>query len=94
MQKIKKHLQVIDKVVSSHIVEGTTCFAVHAKHNVNCERKTCQHWISHGAGNNCVMITAQNGPHTLQTIGQIYNLTRMRICQIEKNIFEKIRKIS
>jgi len=40
------------------------------------------------------MIAAQEGPHTLQKIGQIYGLTRMRICQIEKSIFEKIRKIS
>jgi DNA-directed RNA polymerase sigma subunit (sigma70/sigma32) len=48
----------------------------------------------HPEGHNCVMIAAMEGPHTLQKIGQIYGLTRMRICQIEKNIFEKIRKMT
>ena len=91
MQERKKQLQVVN---NGRVVEGTTCFAIHAKYEVDCKRQHCQHWISHSAGHNCVMITAQNGPHTLQTIGQIYDLTRMRICQIEKNIFEKIRKIS
>jgi len=38
------------------------------------------------------MIAAQNGPHTLQTIGKWFSLTRMRICQIEKNVFSKIKK--
>lgn len=93
MQESKKQLQIVNNS-SNRIVEGTTCFATHAKYSVDCKRKSCQHWIDHNVGHNCVMITAQNGPHTLQTIGQIYDLTRMRICQIEKNIFEKIRKIS
>jgi DNA-directed RNA polymerase sigma subunit (sigma70/sigma32) len=38
------------------------------------------------------MIAAQNGPHTLQTIGEIYGLTRMRICQVEKSIIERIKE--
>ena len=41
-----------------------------------------------------VIIAAAEGPHTLQKIGQIYGLTRMRICQIEKSIFEKIRTMA
>lgn len=91
MQDSKKHhLRVID----SSPVEGVTCFSVHAKANVDCQRKKCQHWIAHEEGHNCVMIAAQNGPHTLQEIGKIYGLTRMRICQIEKSIYEKIRAIS
>lgn len=76
------------------IVQNTTCFEVQAKYNVNCRRKNCKHWIEHPESNNCVIIAAKNGPYTLEKIGQIYDLTRMRICQIEKNIFEKIRKIS
>ena len=85
----KKRLKVINE-----IVEGVTCFSVHAEHGINCQRKICQHWISHPAGNNCIMITAGKGPHTLQEIGAIYGLTRMRICQIEKGIYEKIRNAS
>jgi len=63
-------------------------------HGVNCQRKTCSQWISNPENHNCVMIAAQKGPHTLQEIGKIYGLTRMRICQIEKGIYEKIRSRS
>ena len=90
MQKGKRRLNVIQ----DNVVDGTTCFSVHAKYNVNCQRQRCPQWISHPECNNCVILAAQNGPHTLQKIGQIYGWTRMRICQIEKGIFEKIRKNS
>jgi len=94
MQDGKKRLKVIHGNEPSKIMDGTTCFAVQAKAGVDCMRQKCQHWIPNPEGHNCVMITAQEGPHTLQKIAQIYGLTRMRICQIEKSIFEKIRKSS
>lgn len=96
MQEIKKRLKVItgNEAPSNRVVEGTTCFAVTAKAKIDCKRQRCPHWIAHPEGHNCVMIAAQSGPHTLQKIGQIYGLTRMRICQIEKGIFEKVRKVS
>lgn len=91
----KVRLNVIqNRGTSIPVVEGTTCFAMQSKHKVACRRKKCQHWISHKEGLNCVIISAQDGPHTLQKIGQIYGLTRMRICQLEKSIFEKVRKMS
>jgi hypothetical protein len=77
-----------------NMVQDTTCYEAHKQHSVDCQRKSCQHWISHSKGHNCVLIAAQDGIHTLQEIGQIYGLTRMRICQIEKGIYEKIRKIT
>ena len=39
--------------------------------------------------NNCVIIAAQTGPKTLQEIGEVFNITRMRVCQIEKSIISK-----
>jgi DNA-directed RNA polymerase sigma subunit (sigma70/sigma32) len=36
------------------------------------------------------MVAANKKEMTLQEIGDIFNLTRMRICQIEKIIFAKI----
>jgi hypothetical protein len=93
MQKSKRKLKVIQGK-DSPIIEGTTCFAVTAAHGVSCQRKHCRYWIKHPSNQNCVMIASKEGPHTLQSIGGIYGLTRMRICQIEKGIFEKIRKIS
>jgi DNA-directed RNA polymerase sigma subunit (sigma70/sigma32) len=41
---------------------------------------------------NCSLIASEEGPLTLQEIGDCFGLSRMRICQIEKGIFKKIRK--
>lgn len=74
------------------ILNNTTCYdEVDANHCV-CERKTCKQWINFHNGKNCVLVTTKAGPLTLNEIGEIYGLTRMRICQIEKNIYQKIRK--
>jgi hypothetical protein len=95
MQDNKRRLKVVQgDEASNRVVDGTTCFAVQAEMGVDCQRKRCPHWIPYSEGHNCVHIAAQEGAHTLQKIGQIYGLTRMRICQIEKSIFEKVRKVS
>jgi len=93
-QNDKRHLNIIQSKSTGTVIEGVTCFSVHAKYGVDCQRKQCSHWISYPAGHNCVMIAAGEGSHTLQEIGKIYGLTRMRICQIEKGIYEKIRNAS
>ena len=80
--------------VEKNNVKNLTCFSACDAHNSCCQRQQCKQWIDYTDSNNCVLIAAQKGPHTLQMIGQIYGLTRMRICQIEKNIFEKIKKQS
>jgi DNA-directed RNA polymerase sigma subunit (sigma70/sigma32) len=38
---------------------------------------------------NCVLI-ASDEKHTLQEVGNIYGVTRMRICQIEKRALKKL----
>ena len=70
----------------------TTCFGAQGKYSVCCQRKSCRHWINFSEGKNCTLIAAQSGPRTLQEIGEIYDLTRMRICQIEKGIYKKINE--
>jgi DNA-directed RNA polymerase sigma subunit (sigma70/sigma32) len=40
--------------------------------------------------NNCAIIAAKSGPMTLQEIGEVFDVTRMRICQIEKTILKKL----
>ena len=94
MHDNRRRLHVVHGQNKGRIVENTTCFAIQAKFGVDCKRTKCKHWINHQESHNCVLIAAQQGSHTLQKIGQIYGLTRMRICQIEKGIFEKIRKFS
>ena len=46
--------------------------------------------IDSPASYNCVLIAAQEGPMTLQQIGDIFGITRMRVCQIEKKILKKL----
>lgn len=74
-------------------IVGMTCFEAHKQHKVSCNRKKCRHWIPFDEKQNCCIIAAEDGPHTLEKIGSIFNLTRMRICQIEKMSREKIRSI-
>jgi DNA-directed RNA polymerase sigma subunit (sigma70/sigma32) len=42
---------------------------------------------------NCTIVAAKEGPMTLQQIGDIFGVTRMRICQLEKKILKKISNI-
>lgn len=72
---------------------SSTCYEQVEKHNVPCQRKSCKNWIDFNRGHNCVKVSAKDGPLTLNEIGKIYGLTRMRICQIEKGIYQKIRKL-
>jgi hypothetical protein len=96
MSDNKRRLKVVQaETQSNRVMPETTCFAVHASAEVDCQRQRCPHWIPYSDGHNCVHIATQKiGAHTLQHIGQIYGLTRMRICQIEKDIFKKIRQAS
>ena len=76
----------MDKVLSN-----TTCFNKHLRHSTGCENTGCRQWIKCPAANNCTIIASRRGPKTLQEIGDLCGLTRMRICQIEKSALRKIR---
>jgi hypothetical protein len=75
------------------VVEGTTCFAEHAKRKLPCLRTSCRNWINDTGCSNCSLVSAQEGPKTLEEIGNVFGLTRMRICQIEKVISRKFAEI-
>jgi len=68
-----------------------TCFDAHFAKDTPCRKKECKNWINCQSDLNCVLISAKSGPKTLQEIGEVFNLTRMRICQIEKGILGKLR---
>ena len=68
------------------------CFEFHAKSGKTCDKKNCRYWLQKKESQNCTVICAKKGPMTLQDIGEIYSITRMRVCQIEKNIIAKIKK--
>ena len=58
-----------------------------------CENKSCRYLIENNEFMNCTIVAAKEGPMTLQQIGDIFGVTRMRICQLEKKILKKINNI-
>ncbi len=75
-------------------VRNETCFSVHRDCNVKCEMSECRYWQEmEGKNQNCVINAANSGPLTLQEVGNIFSVTRMRICQIEKSAKEILKDI-
>ena len=79
--KIKKR-----RAKGSDVVEGLTCFKAHSDNGAECNKTDCRYWqkMEEKKHCNCVIVAAGNGPMTLQEVGDIFSVTRMRICQIEK----------
>lgn len=72
------------------VVLDDTCFAAHMRSQISCPKSDCRYWMKNENSQNCSLIAAATGSMTLEQIGQIFGLTRMRVCQIEKNIYKKI----
>ena len=66
------------------------CFELHEDCKRECANKTCKMWLNASEHQNCTIIAAKRGPLSLQQIGDILGVTRMRICQIEKKVIEKL----
>lgn len=76
------------------VLTNETCYSVHAKCKQHCTRSQCRYWFNNPQHQNCSIIAAHEGPKTLEEVGKLYNLTRMRICQIESSLRKKLRVIS
>ena len=62
--------------------------------NKNCKKNNCRYWIKNKDSNNCVIVGASSEKNlTLEDIGKMFNVTRMRICQIEKRALQKLKNI-
>ena len=69
------------------------CFKYHNQNNIQCKKINCRFWINCDKYNNCCLIGSQKKDNlTLQDVGKIFNVTRMRICQIEKNAIKKLKE--
>ena len=71
----------------------TTCWEANKVNETPCRNKECRLWVQCKAKQNCTIIAAEDGPKTLQEIGNLHGLTRMRICQVEKEALRKIREL-
>jgi len=74
------------------------CFEYNKEHTTNCKKDTCRYWMQNKKYQNCCIIASQNdaldtneNKFTLQDIGDIFKVTRMRICQIEKIAIKKLK---
>ena len=74
------------------IVQNTTCFEEHKKRSLTCDKSSCRNWMKCEQHLNCAIIASDTVPWILQDIGDIFGVTRMRICQIEKDIIGKLAK--
>ena len=74
---------------NSIVKKEEICYQTHEISKEVCRNSSCRYNVNLPACQNCVLI-ASNKKHTLQDIGDIYGVTRMRICQIEKRAVEKL----
>jgi len=68
------------------------CYEFYAQSKKVCQKNNCRYWVSSKYNKNCVIANSKKGPSTLQEIGELFSITRMRVCQIEKTIIKKIKK--
>lgn len=78
--------------MTSKEMENYACFKIHEILNKNCANNECRYWHESCNSNNCIINKSNGNTHTLQEIGDLFDITRMRVCQIEKNSIKKIKK--
>ena len=69
------------------------CYQHYKEINKNCQKKDCRYWIKCGKDKNCALISVENDEKlTLEDVGKLFDVTRMRICQIEKQAIKKLKE--
>ena len=68
------------------------CYDYYDTCNKQCQKNKCRYWVNSVKDGNCVIAKSKKGLSTLQEIGELFNITRMRVCQIEKNAIKKASK--
>lgn len=72
-------------------IKNQTCFVAHQIKNKLCRNQSCKFWHNLKNCNNCILNKVNtDNDLTLQDIGDLFGVTRMRVCQIEKEAVEKM----
>ena len=74
---------------SENVCKRLTCYERHDNENTQCLKNNCDHWVNSNTSNCAIICSKQK--LTFEQIGKMFDLTRMRICQIEKKALKKIR---
>jgi len=75
-------------------VQNKRCFETCRDNSLTCTKRSCRYWLKgQKEFQNCTLIAANEGPWTLQKVGEFVGLTRMRVCQIEKSAITKIENL-
>ena len=71
------------------------CFDYHDQTKKICEKINCRYWIdSKDSQMCCINLCKKSRNFTLEDVGKLFGVTRMRICQIEKAAIKKLSFIS
>jgi len=71
------------------------CFNYHEKTKSNCEKINCRYWLDSKESQMCCLnLVNKKDNFTLESVGKLFSVTRMRICQIEKRAIEKLKSIA
>ena len=71
------------------------CYEYNKKNKLSCKKEGCRYWMKCKEYSNCCINAASDDSEskfTLQDIGEFFNVTRMRICQIEKLAVKKLKE--
>lgn len=71
------------------------CFDYHKHKKIKCEKINCRYWIDCKESQMCcINLCNTNDTFTLEDVGKIFGVTRMRVCQIEKNAIKKLKLLN
>jgi hypothetical protein len=68
------------------------CFDYHRDNNIKCDKSECRYWVNCSEAQMCcINLISKKDNFTLEDVGKVFDITRMRICQIEKKAIEKLK---
>ena len=68
------------------------CYEYQQKKCTGCKVDACRYWVKDKTSGNCIIVGIKKKDWTLQDVGDLFGVTRMRICQIEKSVLKKIKR--